>query len=74
MKNMTREQRLLFLNISIISSIGIWLSGYDQVHWLAYVVPGALIFAALSGYCVGLDIAKVVVTLFGKSANKSCKV
>ena len=56
MKNMTQTQRLLFTNISILSMIGIGLTGFNNVHWFVYVVPGALIFAALIGYCAGMDI------------------
>lgn len=65
MKNLTRVQRLLFMNITLLSSIGIWLTGFDQVHWFAYVVPAALLFAALSGYCIGLDISRMLLKLFG---------
>ena len=65
MKNLTQVQRLFFMNITLLSSIGIWLTGFDQVHWFAYFVPGALLFAALSGYCVGLDISRMVLKLFG---------
>ena len=70
MKNLTQVQRLLFMNLTLLSSIGIWLTGFDQVHWFAYVVPGALLFAALSGYCVGLDISKMILKLFGVASKE----
>jgi hypothetical protein len=65
MKNLTQAHRLFFMNLTLLSSIGIWLTGFDQVHWFVYIVPAALLFAALSGYCVGLDIARMVLKLFG---------
>lgn len=70
MKNLTQVQRLLFMNLTLLSSIGIWLTGFDQVHWFAYVAPGALLFAALSGYCVGLDISKMILKLFGVASKE----
>ena len=73
MKNLTRVQRLLFMNITLLSSIGIWLTGFDQVHWFAYVVPAALLFAAFSGYCIGLDISRMLLKLFGIVAKEPSK-
>ncbi len=70
MKNLTQVQRLLFMNLTLLSSIGIWLTGFDQVHWFVYVLPGALLFAALSGYCVGLDISKMILKLFGVASKE----
>jgi len=63
MHNMKPEHRLTYVNISLLSLIGIWLTGFDQVHWFIYVVPGALLFAGISGYCVGFDISKKVLKL-----------
>lgn len=74
MKNLTRAQRILFMNLTLLSSIGIWLTGFDQVHWFVYIVPGALIFAALSGYCIGLDISKLVLKLFDVARRQPEKV
>lgn len=74
MKNLTRAQRILFMNLTLLSSIGIWLTGFDQVHWFTYIVPGALIFAALSGYCIGLDISKLVLKLFDVARRQPKKV
>ena len=74
MKNMTLAQRLLFVNITLLSSIGIWLTGLDQVHWSVYLVPGALAFAAFSGYCVGLDIAKAILKMMGITGKEVQKV
>ena len=63
--NMTPAQRLFFINITTLSMIGIWLTGYDQVHWFVFVVPAALIFAALSGFCIGFEISKKILAAFG---------
>ena len=51
-------QRMLFLTVAILISIGIWLSGFNQVHWLLYVPVAALTFAGITGICPGLILFK----------------
>lgn len=69
MKNMTIELRLLFINVTVISVIGIGLTGYEHMHWFVYVLPAALLFAAASGYCIGLDIIKRLLRVSGLTAK-----
>ena len=45
--------RMLFIFMSVVISAGIWLSGYDHVHWLLYIPPAALLFAGITGICPG---------------------
>lgn len=47
-------QRMLFLSVAIILAIGIWLTGFNTVHWLLYVPVALLTFAAITGICPGL--------------------
>jgi len=51
-------QRMLFLLLSITIFIGIWLSGYDQVHVFSYVPAVALAISGLTGHCPGLALLK----------------
>lgn len=51
-------QRMLFLFMAVLISLGIWLTGFDKVHWLLYVPPVFLLFAAVTGICPGLIIFK----------------
>jgi len=44
---------MLFIFMSAVISAGIWLSGYDHVHWLLYIPPVALLFAGITGICPG---------------------
>jgi ABC-type polysaccharide/polyol phosphate export permease len=53
-------QRMLFLTLAIVLGIGIWLSGWNQVHWLLYVPTVMLAFAGITGICPGLNILKKV--------------
>lgn len=50
--------RMLFLFMSSVGAIGIWLSGYDSVHWLVYLPTAFMGFAAITGICPGLIIWK----------------
>ena len=47
-------QRMLFFTVAALLLAGIGLSGWNQVHWFLYVVPGMLVFAGLTGICPGL--------------------
>ncbi len=51
-------QRMLFLTMAILISIGIYLSGYQSVHWLLYIPAAALLFAAITGICPGMALFK----------------
>jgi len=51
-------QRMLFLMMAILISAGIYLSGYNTVHWLLYLPAAALLFAAITGICPGLMLFK----------------
>ena len=53
-------QRFTFFNTSVIAFIGIYLSGYDQVHWFMYTVPVVYLLSAATGFCPGLFIAKLI--------------
>jgi hypothetical protein len=33
--------------------LGIWLTGFELVHWLLYLLALVVTFAAVSGLCVG---------------------
>lgn len=48
--------RMTQLMVSLIIFAGIWLSGFNSVHWLLYVPAVMLAFAAVSGICPGLKV------------------
>ena len=43
-----------FFTIALLFLIGIWLTGFEKVHWFMYVPVAALIFAGITGICPGL--------------------
>jgi hypothetical protein len=50
--------RMLFLTLAVLIVIGIWLTGFDKVHWFLYLPPAALVFAGLTGICPGYLLYK----------------
>jgi len=48
--------RVLFLFMSAMILLGIWLTGFNVVHWLLYVPVVFLAFAGITGICPGYII------------------
>jgi hypothetical protein len=48
--------RMLFLMIAGLILLGIWLTGFNVVHWVLYIPAAALIFAGITGICPGYMI------------------
>ena len=48
--------RMLFLTMAGLILLGIWLTGFNVVHWLLYIPVAALIFAGVTGICPGYII------------------
>ena len=57
--------RLFLFMLALVSMTSVWLTGFNTVHWFAYVLPGFLTFAALSGLCPGLMISKKILSVIG---------
>ncbi len=45
--------RMLFLMVSALILVGIWLTGFDVAHWFLYIPAAALAFAGITGICPG---------------------
>lgn len=45
--------RMLFIVMAAFITAGIWLTGFNTVHWLLYIPPAALLFAGITGICPG---------------------
>lgn len=52
--------RFFLFVIGSLIWLGIWLTGFNQVHWLLYVPPAFLYFAAITGICPGLIISRML--------------
>jgi ABC-type polysaccharide/polyol phosphate export permease len=51
---MVKAQRAHLISVALIVFIGIWLTGFDKVHWFLYIPVIALTFAGITGICPGL--------------------
>lgn len=51
--------RLVFIVMSILIWLGIFLTGFGNIHWILYLPAIGSAFAGLSGICMGA-------ALFGK--------
>lgn len=45
--------RMLFLTLAALIFFGIWLTGFNVVHWVLYLPVIALVFAGVTGICPG---------------------
>lgn len=50
--------RMQFLSIAAIVLIGMWLTGFNNVHWFLYVPVIMFSFAGLTGICPGMIVWK----------------
>jgi H+/gluconate symporter-like permease len=45
-----------FLLVAVLILAGIWLTGFNNVHWFLYLPVAALAFAGITGICPGYII------------------
>lgn len=45
--------RMLFITMAALIMVGIWLTGFNVVHWFLYLPVAALVFAGVTGICPG---------------------
>jgi hypothetical protein len=50
--------RMQFFFIAAVIFIGIWLTGFGEVHWFLYVPVVVFTVAGATGICPGLEIWK----------------
>ena len=48
--------RMQFLLVAGLVLVGIWLTGFNVVHWFLYVPVAALAFTGITGICPGYII------------------
>ncbi|MDT8388433.1 MAG: hypothetical protein RQ736_13045 [Thiogranum sp.] len=64
MTRASKAMRFFFFNAAVLILVGIWLTGFDKVHWFTYAVPAFFMFAAAVGICPELIMAQ---KLFGNN-------
>lgn len=51
LKEKVSANRMTYLSVALVVTIGNTLSGWGNVHWLLYIPPVALTLAAITGVC-----------------------
>jgi len=52
--------RIFLINSALFILLGIWLTGFEQVHWFIYVIPGIYTISALFGICPGINLWRII--------------
>jgi hypothetical protein len=52
--------RLFFFTAGSLIWLGIWLTGFQIVHWFLYLPPAFFYFAAATGICPGLIVYRYI--------------
>lgn len=52
--NVNAAMRFFFFVVGSVVLLGMWLTGFDKVHWLLYVPVAFFYFATITGICPGL--------------------
>ena len=40
--------------------LGIWLTGFDTIHWFLYIPAVFFFFAAITGICPGMTVSRLI--------------
>ena len=62
MKNLLigKSMRFFFLIAGSLIWLGIYLTGFNVVHWVSYLPAIFFIFAAITGICLGIILSKMI--------------
>ncbi len=52
--------RMHYFFLALIIFIGIWLTGFNKVHWFLYVPVAFLVFSGATGISLGLKLWRLL--------------
>jgi len=58
--NMSSAMRFFVLVVGSVILLGIWLTGFDKVHWVLYLPVVFFYLAAITGICPGLAFSSML--------------
>ena len=61
--------RLFLLMVSLILFVGIWLTGFTVVHWLLYIPAVFFLIAGITGICLGMNLANMLLAKHSHENN-----
>jgi len=57
--------RSFVFSLACVLLLGIYLTGFNVVHWVLYIPTAAMFFAAITGICPGMIMSN---KMFGKKS------
>jgi ABC-type polysaccharide/polyol phosphate export permease len=57
---LSKSMRLFFSVSGTVIWLGIWMTGFDVVHWILYIPAIFFAFAVITGICPGMIISKIL--------------
>jgi len=60
MDRMDASMKAFFLFVGLLLWVGIWLTGFQQVHWILYLPATFFLISAVTGVCPGMLFFKEV--------------
>ena len=55
-----KAMRMFLFNSTLFIMLGVWLTGFENVHWTIYIVPAFYTFAFVFGICPGINLWRIV--------------
>ena len=52
--------RVFLFNSAAFMMLGIYLTGFDQVHWFMYFIPALYILTSVLGICPGINLWQMI--------------
>ena len=59
-QQISKAMRFFLLVVSLVTWLGIYLTGFDTVHWVLYLPAVFFLFAAVTGICPGIIMSKML--------------
>lgn len=66
-----KPMRFFLLVVATVMWAGIWLTGFNTVHWLLYIPAVFFVFAGVTGICPGMFFSR---SLFEKNQDQPKRV
>jgi len=70
MQTLSNAMRFFVFVVGSVIWLGIWLTGFNTAHWVLYLPPIFLYFAAITGICPGLILSRQLFPDARKAAPK----
>lgn len=70
MQTISNAMRFFVFVVGSVMWLGIWLTGFDNAHWVLYLPPIFLYFAAITGICPGMIFSRQLFPETKKAAPK----